>query len=77
MPGSDGREVEGEGGAGEVGEGAGEVVEFLGLGEDGGDGDGALDGVGEADGGDERAQEGGGEVRGLEEGGEEGHIWGR
>lgn len=46
IAGSEGGEVERERCAGEVGEGAGEVVEALGLGEDGGDGDGALEGVG-------------------------------
>ena len=53
MAGADRRQVEGETDAGEVGEGAAEVVEALGLGEDGGDGDGALEGEGEADGRDQ------------------------
>lgn len=46
VSGTDGGEVERETHAGEVGEGAAEIVEALGLGEDGGDGDGALDGIG-------------------------------
>ena len=69
----DRRQEQGKCGAGDVGDGAGEVVEALVLGEDGRDGYCCLNAVGEADGGDEGAQEGIFEVGGGEEGGEECH----
>ena len=48
--------------AGDVGQGAGEVVEALCLGGDGGDGDEALERVGEGDGGTEGFDSGGREI---------------
>ena len=75
VPGPEGGEIETEAEAGQVGEGAGEVVKPFGLGEDRGDGDEALEGVGEADGGEEGGEEGGGEGGGLEEGGEDCHFF--
>lgn len=67
IAGAEGGEVEAQGDDGDVGEGAGEVVEALALGEDGGDGEGGLDGEGGADGGDGSAEERGGEVGEVEE----------
>ena len=47
------------------------------MGEDGGDGDGSLDGEGEADRGDEGGEEGAGELGCVEEGAEDCHVWKR
>ena len=76
MAGSDRRQVQTECRAGQVSEGAGEVVEAFGLGDYGGDRDGPLYGEGEGDGGDEGGEEGTGECGGVQEGGEDGHcVW--
>ncbi|KAL9607420.1 MAG: hypothetical protein Q9167_007663 [Letrouitia subvulpina] len=71
--GAEGGEVEAQGGAGEVGQGAGEVVEAFALGDDGGDGDGALQCKGQADRRNQRREEWSREIGGMEDGVEERH----
>ena len=73
---SDRWQVQTECRARQVSERAGEVVETLGLSDNGGDSDGRLEGVGEGDGGDEGGEEGAGEGGGMQKGGEDGHCCG-
>ncbi len=71
---SNGGQVQTECCAGEISERAREVVETLGLADDGGNCNGGLEAIGEGDGGDQGGEEGAGEGGGVEEGGEDGHC---